>query len=169
MTSRVKKPLTIVLVDDNPLAREGVVGLIRAERGFRVLTSSAKIEVVTRAVHRIRPDLVLLNLARDGRERLALAGMLHAAEPKFPMIMMGLASRREDVEGLVRAGVAGFIMATASSERILSTILLVASGIRVLPPDLAHVLFVQLRSRRRARPSPFVIPSLRPSALRAHS
>jgi DNA-binding NarL/FixJ family response regulator len=158
MIARVKKRLTIVLVDENPLTPEGVVGLVRAEPGFRVLTTSAKIEVVTRTVRQTGPDLVLLNLARQGHDRLRLAGALHGAAPEFPVIVMGLGPRWEDVEGLVRAGVSGFIMANASLAVYLSTIRLVAHGIRVLPPDLTHALFVQLgghsirRSRRWPRP-----------------
>jgi len=159
MMIRVRKRISIVLVDDNPHAREGVVRLIRAEPGFRVLTTSATIGAVTRTVRETRPALVLLNLTRKGNERLTLADALHVAAPEVPVVMLGLGRRQEDVASLVRAGVAGFIMANATFALYLSTIHLVAAGIRVLPPDLTHALFSQLnhdsirRRRRWTRPS----------------
>ena len=145
--ARLKKCISIVLVGADPPPRELLVGLVRAERGFQVLAVSAELESLNRTVREARPDLVLLNLARKGRGRLRFAGALYGAVPELPVVVMGLAPRREDVHGLVRAGVAGFIMADAPFDAYLRTILLVARGYRVLPPDLTHVLFLQLRRR----------------------
>lgn len=157
---RVQKRISIVLVDDTPPAPEVPVGLILARAGFRVRAVSAKLETLVGTLRETPPDLVVLNLARRGSERLTFAGTLHREAPDLPMIIMGLSRHRENVEGLVRAGVAGFIMANAPSAACLSTILLVANGVRVLPPDLTHALFLQLRRRR----TPPVSPSFRPLA-----
>jgi DNA-binding NarL/FixJ family response regulator len=130
---------------------------------------AAELRALTRAIRETRPDLVLLNLVRKGRGRLTFAGALHRAAPELPVIVMGLAPRREDVQGLVRAGVAGFIMAGAPFAVHLRTILLVARGNRVLPPDLTHGLFLQLRRRYRAPQPPSVLPPVRLSILQARS
>jgi len=167
--ARVKKRLSIVLVDDHMPAREVIVGLIRAEPGFQLLTVSAELEALSTTIQETRPDLVLLNLARKGRGRLTFAAALHGSAPEIPVVVMGLAPRREDVQALVRTGVAGFIMANAPFEVHLRTILLVAQGNRVLPPDLTHGLFIQLRRRYRAPQSPSILPSLRLSVLQARS
>jgi DNA-binding NarL/FixJ family response regulator len=167
--ARVKKRISIVFVDDAPPPAELIEGLVRAERGLQVLSVSAELEALDRTVRETRPDVVLLNLARNSRDRLRFAGALHRAAPELPVVVMGLAPRREDVQGLVRAGVAGFIMADAPFAVYLRTILLVARGDRVLPPDLTHGLFIQLRRRYRAPQSPPVLPSLRLSVLQARS
>ena len=166
---RVQKPISIVLVDDDPPSREVVVGQILADRRFQVVVVPAELEALARTVQETRPDLVLLSLARKGRGRLTCAVALHGAAPELPVVVMGLTPRREDVQGLVRAGVAGFIMANASFEVHLQTILLVAQGIRVLPPDLTHGLFIQLRRRYRAAQSLPILPSFRLSVHQAHS
>jgi two-component system response regulator DesR len=167
--ARVKKRISIVLVDDDRQPREAMVNLILAERGFRVQLISAELRALTRAIRETRPDLVLLNLPRKGKGRLTFAVALHRLVPALPVIIMGLAPRRDDVMGLVRAGVAGFIMANAPFEVHLRTILMVAQGNRVLPPDLTKVLFVQLRRRHRAPQAPSVLPPVRLSVLQAHS
>jgi DNA-binding NarL/FixJ family response regulator len=152
--ARVRKPISIVLVDDNPLAREGVVALIRAQPGFHVLAASAKIEQALRRVRAIKPDMVLLNLPREGHGSLMLAGALHGQVPESRVIIMGLEPLHEDVASFVRAGVSGFIMAYASFDKFLSTIRSVARGIQVLPFELTRSLFGQLNGlgvRRRPK------------------
>jgi DNA-binding NarL/FixJ family response regulator len=167
--ARVKKRISIVLVDDDPPPREVVVSQILAERRFQVVAVPAELEPLGRAIRETRPDLVLLSLARKGRGRLTFASALHGTAPELPVVVMGLTPRREDVQGLVRAGVAGFIMASAPFEVHLRTILLVAGGNRVLPNDLTHGLFIQLRRRYRAPQSPSVLPPVRLSILQARS
>ena len=147
---RVKKRISIVLVDDDSSPREAVVDRLAAARGLQVLIVPAELKALSVTVRETRADLLLINLAGKGKRRLTFAGAMHGTVPKLPVIVMGLTPRRENVMSLVRAGVAGFIMADAPLDVYLSTILLVAHGMRVLPPDLTHGLFVQLRGRMLA-------------------
>ena len=140
----VAKRISIVLIDDNPSAREGVLARIRAEPAFHVLADSVGIEEALQRVLQTRPDLVLLNLAPKGGDFLGLAGALHGDVPGSRVVVMGLRSLHEDVAGFLRAGVAGFIMADASFEELLGTLHSVSRGICVLPSKLTHSLFGQL-------------------------
>lgn len=138
------KRISIVLIEDNPSASEGVLARIGAEPGFHILTDSVGIEEALQKVRQARPDLVLLNLASKGGDFLGLAGALHGDVPGTRVVVMGLKSLHEDVAGFLRAGVSGFIMADASFEEFLGTIHSVSRGICVLPSRLTHSLFGQL-------------------------
>ena len=139
------RQLAIVLVDDNPGARTGVVSRICAQPGFRVLAASAEVEEALRQVRAAKPDLVLLNMQQEGDDSLTLAGALHGAAPASRVILMGLEPAQADVASYLRAGVSGFIMQDASFDTYLDTIHAVANGIQVLPPELTRTLFVQLK------------------------
>jgi DNA-binding NarL/FixJ family response regulator len=144
----------MLLIDDNPLAREGIVALIRAQPGFHVLAASAEIEAAFGKVRETKPDIVLLNLRRVGDDSLTAAGALHGDVPESRVIIMGMEPLHEDVTSFVRAGVSGFIMADASLDTFLSTIHSVTQGIQVLPLDLTRSLFDQLTghaARRRSK------------------
>lgn len=136
--------ISVVLIDDNPVAREGLVALIRAQPGFQILAASANLEDALRQVQETRPDLVLLNLRREGEDSLTMAGLLHGQAPASRVIVMGLRPVGEDVTSLIRAGVSGFIMAGAPFDVFLDTIHLVAQGTQVLPHELTASLFGQL-------------------------
>lgn len=140
--------LTLVLIDDTRASREGAVALIRAQTGFRVLTASAAIEDALRTVRDVRPDVVLLNVDRLGGTSVTLAGALHGQVPESRIIVLGLEEASEDLWRFVRAGVSGFILASATLEEFRATILSVARGIQVLPPGLTASLFSQLSGPR---------------------
>ena len=151
--AHMRKRISLVLVDDNPLEREGVVALIRAQPGFHVLAASAEIEAALQKVRDTKPDLVLLNLPQEGDDSLTLAGALHGEVPASRVIIMGLEAPHADVASFVRAGVSGFIMAGASFDRCFRTIHSVAEGVQVLPLELTRSLFGQLnRHGVRGRP-----------------
>ena len=140
--------ISVILIDDNLVAREGIVALIRSQPGLQVLAASANMEDALRQVLETRPDLVLLNLRREGEDGLTMAGLVHGQAPASRVIVMGLRPAREDVASLIRAGVSGFIMANAPFGVFLDTIHLVAEGTQVLPDELTASLFGQLHGPR---------------------
>ena len=142
-TSHGKSRISLMLLDEHPLAVAGVVALIRTQPGFEILATSADVEEAVLRIQRVGPDIVLLNL-REGNACLALAGAVHGAAPETRVIVMGLEPRHQDVASLVRARVSGFLMVDASFEQVLDTIHAVARGIQVLPPGLIRPLFRQL-------------------------
>ena len=145
--------ISLILIDDNRSSRDDVVAFLRAQRGFRVLAVSEDSAQALARVREFRPQVVLLNLRQAGDDSLMLAGMLHGESPASRVIIMGLEPLQTDVASFVRAGVAGFIMADASIDTVLGTIQLAAAGIQVLPPELTHSMFGQLkRDGVRRRP-----------------
>jgi DNA-binding NarL/FixJ family response regulator len=149
----MRKRISMVLLDDTPSAREDVVALLRAQPELDVSTGSPDPAAALRMVHEAKPDLVLLNLPREGDDRVTLAGALHGEVPDSRVIVMGLEPLQTDVAAFIRAGVSGFIMADASFDTFLSTIHSVAQGVQVLPLELTGSLFGQLKGPRvRARP-----------------
>ena len=147
----MRKRISLVLIDDNPSAPEGVASRIRSQPGFHVLAASAEIDEAIRQVREAKPELVLLNLRRKGSTRLALAVALHGAAPESRLILMGLEPLHEDVASYVRAGASAFIMADATFGTVLSTLHSVTEGNQVLPPELAGSLFGQLTGSRAWR------------------
>ena len=140
----MNRPITIVLIDDHPAASTGVVALIRSQPDFRVLAALAEVEIALQKVQETKPNIVLLNLRQEGDDGLTLAGALHGEVPDSKVIMMGLTPQEQDLASLVRAGIAGFVLAGASFDDFVHTIHTVAAGNQVLPVALTGSLFRQL-------------------------
>lgn len=145
--------ISMVLIDDDALAREGALALLRGRPGFVVLATAANATEALQLVRARRPDVVLVNLRRAGMDRFVLAGALHGEAPASRTIIMGIEAGTGGLSHLIRAGVSGFVMTHATLETVLATVGSVARGEDVLPPELTAPLFAEL-NRRSPEPVP---------------
>jgi len=137
-------PISIVLIDDNRLLREGLTALIHNQPGFQVLAAFADVDEALRKVREAKPDVVLLDFGLENHDSLGLTATVHGEVPSARVIVMGLLPIQEDVADYVRAGASGFIMKDASFEAFFETIRAVAAGAEILPPALTNSLFSQI-------------------------
>jgi len=146
-TSRVKaagKPISLILIDDNRLLREGLAAMIRTQPGFKVLALSADVDEALARAREARPDVILLDFGLVDHDSVSLTATVHDEVPGARVIIMGLMPLQEDVATYVHAGASGFIMKDASSEDFFATIRAVAGGAEVLPQALTNSLFTQI-------------------------
>ena len=139
-----RPPISIVLIDDNRLLREGLAAMLHAQPGFKVLAASADVDEALARVREATPDVVLLDFGLADHDSLALTATVHSEVPSARIIVMGLLPVQEDVADFVRVGASGFIMLDASFEEFFSTIRAVADGEEVLPQALTNSLFSQI-------------------------
>lgn len=138
------KPISLVLIDDNRLLREGIAAMIHKQPGFKVLAASADVDEALKKVREAKPDVVLLDFGLEDHDSLSLTATVHGEVPTARVIVMGLLPLQEDVANYVRAGASGFIMKDASFEDFFATIRAVAAGAEVLPAELTTSLFTQI-------------------------
>jgi DNA-binding NarL/FixJ family response regulator len=136
--------ISLVLIDDNRLLREGLAALIHSQPGFKVLAASADVNEALQKVREAKPDVVLLDFGLEDHDSLSLTATVHAEVPTARVIVMGLLPLQEDVADYVRVGASGFIMKDASFEDFFATIRTVAAGGEVLPRALTNSLFSQI-------------------------
>jgi len=137
-------PISLVLIDDNRLLREGIAAMLHDQPGFRVLAASADIDEALARVREAKPDVVLIDFGLADHDSLALTEQVRLEVPEARVIIMGLLPAQEDVATFVRAGARGFIMKDASFEDFFATIRTVADGAEVLPSELTNSLFSQI-------------------------
>ena len=143
MTAKAK-PISLVLIDDNRLMRDGLTAMIHTQPGFKVLAASADVDEALQKVREATPDVVLLDLGLADTDSVSLTATIHNEVPAARVIVMGLLPIQEDVAHFVQAGASGFIMKDSSFEEFFATIRAVAEGKEVLPRALTTSLFSQI-------------------------
>jgi DNA-binding NarL/FixJ family response regulator len=143
MTAKAKA-ISLVLIDDNRLLREGLTAMIHAQPGFKVLAASADVHEALAKVREAKPDVVLLDLGLEGTDSVSLTATIHSEVPAARVIVMGLLPLQEDVADYVQAGASGFIMKDSSFDDFFATIRAVADGKEILPKALTTSLFSQI-------------------------
>jgi DNA-binding NarL/FixJ family response regulator len=143
----VSKTISLVLIEDNRMLREGLATLIREQPGFEVLAASANIIEALKKIREAKPRVVLVDFGLQNHDSLRLTATLHREVPEAKVIVMGLLPLHEDIADFVRAGASGFVMKEASLAEFLGTIRQVAGGAQVLPTQLTGSLFSQIAER----------------------
>ena len=136
--------ISVVLIEDNRLLREGLEAMIRAEQGFQILASCADAETALRTVREAKPDVVLVDFGLEDSDSLTLTATVRTEVPEARVIVMGILPLQEDVANFVQAGACGFIMKDASFDEFFATLRAVAQGAEILPPALTNTLFSQI-------------------------
>jgi DNA-binding NarL/FixJ family response regulator len=137
-------PISIVVIEDNLMLREGLTTLIHQQGGFMVLAASANVLEAVQRVREAKPQIVLVAFGLQNHDSLRVTATLHREVPAARVIVMGLFPLQEDVADFVRAGASGFVMKDAPLADFLETIRRVANGKDVLPTQLTQSLFTQI-------------------------
>jgi two-component system nitrate/nitrite response regulator NarL len=138
------KSISILLIEDNRLFRIGLSGLLRKQKGLKLLASSARPDVIPQLGPWRRPDVILLDLGLGDRGSIQVVRGIREASPDARLIAMGLIPVKSEILGLVKEGVSGFILKDASITDFVAAIRAVAAGQKVFPSSLTDSLFSQI-------------------------
>jgi two-component system nitrate/nitrite response regulator NarL len=150
--------ISIALIEDNHLVREGLSALLNRLPDLRVVAKEDRADMARLIA--LCPRVVLLDLGLRTADSLRVAEQLRQDCPAAKVIVMDLMPLQDDLSLFVHAGVAGFIMKDASVEDLVATIRSVAQGNRVLPPEMTGSLFSEI-ARDSIVASPSAIDAVR--------
>lgn len=151
--------ISVALIEDNRLVREGIASLLDNTSEFKVVAAGASADPGW--LKGVRADVVLLDVGLWDNDRLQVAEMIKREVPDARVIVMDLLPVHEDLMEFVNAGVSGFILKDASFEDLTSTIRTVADGKNVLPPQMTSSLFSQIASDALAKGRAEVLEAVR--------
>ena len=134
--------ISIALIEDNRLVREGISALLTQHSDLNVVASSSSRD--TAELRDSRPNVILLDIGLGQGTSLRIAEQIKKELPDSRIIVMDVLPVHEDIMEFVNVGVSGFIMKDATVHDLVSTIRSVAQGADVLPPQMTGTLFSQI-------------------------
>lgn len=140
--------IRIVVIDDHPVVREGLVAMLEDEAEFRVVGEAGSAEEALRLVAATRPDVVLLDLELPGMSGLEAIPALNEAHPEAALLVLTAYDTDERVLGAIRAGARGYLLKGASLEAIARAIRVVHAGESYLDPRIANKVLAELRPHK---------------------
>jgi DNA-binding NarL/FixJ family response regulator len=136
--------ITVMVVDDHPMWREGVARDL-SEAGFDVVaTASTGTEALTRAAA-VRPQVVVLDLQIPAPSGVEVTATLVKNDPTVRVLILSASGEQEDVLEAVKAGSTGYLVKSASRADLLSAVSRVAEGDTVFTPGLAGLVLGEYR------------------------
>jgi DNA-binding NarL/FixJ family response regulator len=134
----------ILIVDDHPLTRDALAGLL-AQNGFDVVGQAGSGEEAIAQAGELKPDLVLLDLSMPEMDGLTALPRVLAAAPDAEVVVLTASEDEHNLLGAIRGGAAGYLLKSEPPERIVAFLRGVAQGEAALSGPIARRLLDQVR------------------------
>lgn len=129
---RVSQSITVLIVDDHPLFREGLQKALDLEDDIVVLGHAADGETALRYTRESRPDVILLDVNLPGLNGLQVARQLKAEQSECAIVMLTAYHDIEQILYAMRAGASAYCAKDINPEDLVSIIRDAASGLYVI-------------------------------------
>lgn len=136
-TNNLTKRKKILLVDDHPLMRRGQADLLNRELDLIVCGEAGTAREAMEAIAKLKPDLVLVDMALPDKDGLELIKDIQALHPELPVLAMSMQDESLYAARVLRAGGRGYVMKADGPERLAAAIRTVLSGQVALSPRMS--------------------------------
>ncbi|TAM90274.1 MAG: response regulator transcription factor [Jatrophihabitans sp.] len=130
----------VVLADDQPVVRDGLVLLLTASGEVDVLAAAADGAQAVRLVAQHAPEVALLDLRMPGLDGVGATAAIVAEHPGTRVLVLTTFADDDAILPALRAGAAGYLTKDASAEELVTAIKDVAAGRTVLDPEVQRRL-----------------------------
>lgn len=132
--------IRVLVVDDHPPMRMGLVGLINSQPGMHVVGEAADGEEAIEVYDDVRPDVVLMDLRMPGMGGVEAILALRKKHPEARVIVLSTYDLDEDIHRALQSGAKSYLLKDMSIEEIASTVRGVFAGETPLPRLVAERL-----------------------------
>jgi DNA-binding NarL/FixJ family response regulator len=147
----------VLVVEDHPLFRRGVVALLEGTDDLAVAGTAASGEEAVSAAADIAPDIVLMDLQLPGMSGIEATRAIVAAHPDVRVLVLSLFEDEDSVFLALRAGARGYVLKDADEEELTGAVRAVARGEAVFSRAIAERVLAFFAA---PRPAPKVFPEL---------
>ncbi|MEU6930437.1 response regulator transcription factor [Streptomyces sp. NPDC046374] len=138
--------ITLLLVDDHPVVRDGLRGMFETDPGFRVLGEAADgVEGVALALS-LDPDVVLMDLRMPGGGGVDAIGELTRRGARARILVLTTYDTDTDTLPAIEAGATGYLLKDTPREELFAAVRAAAEGRTVLSPAVAGRLVTRVRT-----------------------
>jgi DNA-binding NarL/FixJ family response regulator len=132
--------ISVVIVDDHALLREGTRQILERAGGFTVAGEAADGDQAVALAADHQPDVVLLDVRLATTNGVEVARRLAEVSPDSRVLMLSALDEIDYVQASLAAGASGYLLKTAPAEELVQAIYGACSGATVLDPGLASYL-----------------------------
>ncbi|WP_460695173.1 response regulator [Modestobacter muralis] len=137
--------MTVLVVDDHPVVRGGLVGWLAAQPDLDVVGEAGDGLEALAAVAEHAPDVVLMDLRMPRMDGVAATGRITAAHPGVRVLVLTTYDTDADIVRAVEAGAAGYLLKDTPLPQLADAVRAAARGETVLAPPVAAKLMSRMR------------------------
>ena len=132
--------ITILLVDDHKVLRDGLRALLESEADLSVVAEAGNGRDAIRLAQELQPDIIVMDLGLPDISGLEAISAIRDAKVDSRIIVLSMYVRREFVRPAIEAGCDGYLPKSSTHTSLLEAIRVVLTGERYLHPKAATAL-----------------------------
>jgi two-component system, NarL family, response regulator NreC len=145
--------ISILLLDDHAVVRDGLQALLEAQPDLRVAGSFGVASEALRFAGESPPDVAVLDIALGGLDGIEAAKRIHDLCPETHILMLSMHASPEFVYQALRAGASGYVLKESAGEEVVAAVRAVHAGERYLSEKIsARTLDDYMRERGPEHP-----------------
>ena len=139
-----KNTLRVVVADDHPLFRDGLVAALATIDGVEVVGTAADGEQAVALTRELAPDVVLMDLAMSGVNGIEATRAIVQTHPGTAVLVLTMAGTDDSLVAALRAGARGYLLKEAGRQEISHALWSVAAGQAVFGTSVADRILSRL-------------------------
>lgn len=142
----MKSPIKVVVADDHPVVRSGIVGLLEAEADIEVVGQAADGRQAIAAAVRHDPTVVLMDLRMPDVDGVAATKAIRERCPGVAVVVLTTFDTDEAIVRAVDAGASGYLLKDAPTDELVDAVRRAAAGETVLAAPISKRLVERMRT-----------------------
>jgi two-component system, NarL family, response regulator LiaR len=155
MSEPVGEAITVLLVDDHAVVRQGVEAFLSTQPGIAVAGQAASGSEALRLAAELAPDVVLMDLMMPEMDGVEATRRLKQISPRTQVIVLTSYHDDEHIFPAIRAGALSYLLKDAGPEEIATAVRKAAAGEAVIHPRVAARLVQEISGARAQEINPF--------------
>jgi two-component system, NarL family, response regulator LiaR len=136
----VAEPISVLIVDDHAVVREGLRTFLQLQEGIEVAGEAGDGEEAVRAAERLRPQVILMDLVMPKLDGVGAMRELRRRLPESRVIVLTSFGEDERLLPAIQAGAAGYLLKNAEPDEVLRAVRAAHAGETLLDPAVASRL-----------------------------
>lgn len=140
----MNEQISVLIVDDHALVREGIRKILSLEPQFNILTEAHNGTTALKLCREFKPDLVLLDINLPDITGIEVCKTIKQEFPDTGVIALTIHDQEEYIVEMIRNGIAAYLLKDVSPDQLINTMLQVAQGHSFISPSLMDKIFRQI-------------------------
>jgi two-component system response regulator NreC len=132
--------IKILLVDDHPLVRSGIIRLLQGIKEFVFISEAESGEEAIEKVTKLQPDVVVIDISLPKISGIEATRIIKEKHPKIHVLVLTMHENEEYIFQILNAGAQGYILKNASRDELAAAIKTVAKGEKFLSPRISDIM-----------------------------
>ena len=129
--------IRVLLADDHRIVRDGLHALLEAEEDLEIVGEAEEGRTAVLLAAQTKPDVVIMDIGMPDLNGMEATRRIMEAVPEVKVIALSMHSDRRFIEGMFKAGAAGYLLKDAAYEELVRAVRTVVSGRPYLCPTIA--------------------------------